>query len=108
METVASTPCDGCGASVPVFAGRSSTCAYCGTHTEAGEQLASAREMVEHAEAIEAAGRQALQFATYRSSVGGASTGVWMAAIRDSARSHQVRKGRYTAGWPLSSMRSPG
>jgi hypothetical protein len=81
METVASTPCGGCGASVPVFAARSSTCAYCGTHTDAGEQLASAREMVEHAEAIEAAGRQALQFATYRSSVGGASTGVWMAAF---------------------------
>ena len=81
MEIVRTLSCDGCGASVPVFGKEQSVCNYCGSRMQADDQVEQAREMVENAEAIEAAGLNALQFALYRSGVGGSLTGVFFAFV---------------------------
>ena len=79
MQILSSLACDECGASVPIWGEEASRCNYCGTRTQADQQLEEAREYVEDAAAIEADGLSALQFAMYRTSVGGAATGLWFA-----------------------------
>ena len=81
MEIVRSLSCEGCGASVPVFGKEQSVCNYCGSRMQADEHVDQAREMVENAEAIEAAGLNALEFALYRSGVGGSLMGVVFAFV---------------------------